>query len=77
MVTGPVHLCVISTPEHTVLQPLWGIEHIAHLAISVLPDAILHLSQVKHVKGKCLTKETQTLTRCLNVERGERNIAFI
>ena len=39
--------------EHTVLQPFRHIEHIVHIAISVLPGTHFHLSQVKHSRVKC------------------------
>ena len=40
--------------EHTVLQPFRRIELIVHIAISVLPATHFHLSQVKHLRVKCL-----------------------
>ena len=42
--------------EHTVLQPFRRIELIVHIAISVLPGTHAHLSQVKHLRMKCLTQ---------------------
>ena len=38
--------------EHTVLQLFRRIELIVHIAISVLPRAHFHLSQVKHLRVK-------------------------
>ena len=42
--------------EHTVLQPFRRIELIIHIAISVLPGTHVHLSQVKHLRVKCLAQ---------------------
>ena len=42
--------------EHTVLQPFWRIELIVHIAISVLPGSHFNLSQVKHLRVKCLAQ---------------------
>ena len=42
--------------EHTVLQPFRRIELIAHIVISVLPGTHFHLSQVKHLRVKCLAQ---------------------
>ena len=42
--------------EHTVLQPFRCIELIIHTASSVLPGTHFHLSQVKHLRVKCLAK---------------------
>ena len=42
--------------EHTVLQPFRRIELVIHIAISVLPGAHFHLSQVKHLSVKCLAQ---------------------
>ena len=41
---------------HTVLQPFRRIELIVHIAISVLPGTLFHLSQVKHLRVKCLAQ---------------------
>ena len=38
------------------LQLLWRQGQVAHFAISVLPGTYLHLSQVKHVRVKCLAQ---------------------
>ena len=58
LATGPS--CVISTPEESIQScSLFGtfiIELIIHIAISVLPGTYLHLSQVKHVRVKCLAE---------------------
>ena len=56
--------------EHTVLQPSWRIELIVHIAISVLPGTHFHLSQVKHLRVKCLAQNT-TSWQCPQIERGE------
>ena len=40
--------------EHTVLQPFRYIEHIIHIAISILLGIHFHLCQVKHSRVKCL-----------------------
>ena len=45
--------------EHTVLQPFWRIVLIIHIAISVLPGTHFHLSQVKHLRVKCLATRTR------------------
>ena len=42
--------------EHTVLQPFRRIELIVHIAISVLPGTHFHLSQVEHLRVKCLAQ---------------------
>ena len=42
--------------EHTVLQPFRRIELIVHIAITVLPGTHFHLSQVKHLRVKCLAQ---------------------
>ena len=42
--------------EHTVLQPFRRIELIIHIAIYVLPGTHFHLSQVKHLRAKCLAQ---------------------
>ena len=43
--------------EHTVLKPSRRIELIIHITISVLPGTHFHLSQVKHLRVKCLAQE--------------------
>ena len=48
--------------EHTVLQPFRRMELIVHIAISVLPGTHFHLSQVKHLKVKCLAQGHNILT---------------
>ena len=48
--------------EHTVLQPFRRIELIVHIAISVLPGTPFHLSQVKHLRAKCLAQGHNILT---------------
>ena len=42
--------------EHTVLRPFRRIELIVHIAITVLPGTHFHLSQVKHLRVKCLAQ---------------------
>ena len=42
--------------EHTVLQSFRLIELIINIAISVLPGTHFHLSQVKHLRVKCLAQ---------------------
>ena len=48
--------------EHTVLQPFRRIELIVHIVISVLPGTHFHLSQVKHLRVKCLAQGHNILT---------------
>ena len=48
--------------EHTVLQLFRRIELIIHIAISVLPGTYFHLSQVKHLRVKCLAQGHTILT---------------
>ena len=48
--------------EHTVLHPFRRIELIVHIAISVLPGTHFHLSQVKHLRVKCLAQGHTILT---------------
>ena len=48
--------------EHTVLQPFRRIELIVHIAISILPGTHFHLSQVKHLRVKCLAQGHTILT---------------
>ena len=48
--------------EHTVLHPFRLIELIVHIAISVLPGTHFHLSQVKHLRVKCLGQGHTILT---------------
>ena len=43
--------------EHTVMQPFRRIGLIIHIAISVLPGTHFQLSQVKHLRVKCLAQE--------------------
>ena len=58
LVTGPLLIHVPSQlhGEHTVLQPFRRIELCLYIAISVLPGTHLHLSQVKHLRVKCLVQ---------------------
>ena len=48
--------------EHTVLQPFRRIEVILHIAISVLLGTRFPLSQVKHLRVKCLAQGHNILT---------------
>ena len=76
LVTGPVHSCAIWTlREHTVLQPLRRIELIVHIAISVLPGTHFYLSQVKHLRVKCLAQGHTILT--ISQDWEERNMIFL
>ena len=47
------------------------IELIVHIAISVLPGTNLRLGQVKHVKVKCLGKDTHIETMAQRCEESE------
>ena len=42
--------------RRTVLQPFRRIKFIVHIAISVLPGTHFHLSEVKHLRVKCLSQ---------------------
>ena len=59
--------------EHTVLQPFRCIELIVYIVISVLPGTHFHLSQVKHLRVKCLAQGHNILIirLCPKIERGE------
>ena len=48
--------------EHTARQPFRRIELIVHIAISALPGTHFHLSQVKHLRVKCLAQGHTILT---------------
>ena len=61
--------------EHTVLQPFRRIEFIVHIAISVLPGTHFHLSQVKHLRVKCLAQGHIILTMAQDWEG--RNMMFL
>ena len=61
--------------EHTVLQPYRRIELIVHIAISVLPGTHFHLSQVKHLRVKCLAQGHNILTMSQDWEG--RNMIFL
>ena len=61
--------------EHTVLQPFRCIELIVHIAISVLPGTHFHLSQVKHLRVKCLAQGHNILTMSQDWEW--RNMIFL
>ena len=88
LVTGPVHSCAISTPwsleqfirvpsqlhgEHTVLQPFRRIDLIIHIAISVLPVTQFILSQMKHLRTKCLA-QGHTSKQCPQYWEGKHYI---
>ena len=49
--------------EHTVLQPFRRIELIVHIAIYVLPGTHIYLSQVKHLRVKCLAQHLKNVPR--------------
>ena len=55
--------------EHTVLQPFRRIELIIHITISVLPGTHFHLSQVKHLRVKCLAQGYNIETMSQDWER--------
>ena len=59
--------------EHAVLQPFRHIELIIHIAISVLPGTHFHLSQVKHLRVKCLAKEATQHLNSVPRLRGEKH----
>ena len=61
--------------EHTVLQPFRRIELIVHIVISVLPGTHFHLSQVKHLRVKCLAQGHNILTMSQGWEG--RNMIFL
>ena len=61
--------------EHTVLQPFRRIELIVHIAISVLPGTHFHLSQLKHLRVKCLAQGHNILTMFQDLEG--RNMIFL
>ena len=61
--------------EHTVLQPFRRIELIVHIAISVLPGIHFHLSQVKHLRVKCLAQGHNILAMPQDWEG--RNMIFL
>ena len=54
LVTGLIRVPFQLNGEHTVLQPFRRIELIIHIAIYILPGTHFHLSQVKHLRVKCL-----------------------
>ena len=79
LLTGPVHSFAISTPWRTynpaVLQPFRRIELIVHIAIFVLPSTYFHLSQVKHLRVKCLAQGLKIET--LSQDWEGKNIIFL
>ena len=42
--------------EHTAMQPFQQLKLIQHIAISVPSETHFHLSEVKHVRVKCLAQ---------------------
>ena len=61
--------------EHKVLQPFRRNELIVHIAISVLPGTHFPLSQVKHLRVKCLAQGHNILTMSQDWEG--RNMIFL
>ena len=61
--------------ESIPLQPFRRIELIIPIAISVLPGTHFHLSQVKHLRVKCLTQGHNILTMSKDWEG--RNMIFL
>ena len=57
-----IHVPIRLPGEYTVLQPFRRIYLIVHIAISVLPGNHFHLSQVKHLRVKCLAQGDTILT---------------
>ena len=57
-----IHVTFQLHREHTVQQPFPYTELIVHNAISVLLGIYLQLSQVKHVRVKCLAQDTNIET---------------
>ena len=51
-----IHMPFQLPAEHKVLQPFRRIELIVHIAISALPGTHFHLSQVRHLRVKCLAQ---------------------
>ena len=63
--------------EHsiTLLQPFWRIKLIIHIAISVLPGTHFYLSQVKHLRVKCLAQGQSIET--MSQDQEGRNMIFL
>ena len=61
--------------EHTVLQPFRRIGLIVYIAISVLPGTHFYLSQVKHLRVKCLAQGHNIETMSQDWEG--RNMIFL
>ena len=57
-----IHVPFQLPAEHRVLQPFRRIELIVHIAISALPGTHFYLSQVRHLRVKCLAQEHTILT---------------
>ena len=60
---------------HTALQPFRRIELVLHIAIYVLPGTHFHLSQVKHLRVKCLAQKHNILIMFQDWEG--RNMIFL
>ena len=69
------HVPIQLPGEHTVLQPFRRIELIVHIAIAVLPGTHFHLSQVKHLRVKCLAQRRTILT--MSQDCVGRNMIFL
>ena len=70
-----IHVPFQLPEEHTVLQSFRRIELIVHIAISVLPGTHFHLSQVEHLRVKCLAQGHTILTTSQDWEW--RNMIFL
>ena len=62
--------------EHTVLQPVRRNKLIIHIAISAVPGTDFHLSQVKHVRVKCLAQGQNIETMSQYWEGGKHDISL-
>ena len=74
--TEPVHSCVISTRGAHNQKPTRRIGIFVYIAIPVLPGTHLHLSQVKHVRAKCLDQVHRHRNNVPTL-RGEKHDMFI
>ena len=63
--------------EPAVLQPFRRIELIVHIAISVLPGTHSHLSQVKHLRVKCLAEGHNILTMSLRGDKHDISLKIL
>ena len=50
------------------MESIQSCSHFIHIAISVIPGTHFHLSQVKHLRVKCLAQDT-TSKQCPNIKR--------